>query len=267
MSAALTAAHCAEALATVRATGPLVHNVTNLVVMNVTANAILAVGGSPIMAENPEEMAELVAIVGASVVNLGSVSGDLPEAMRLTASESAIQGKPWVFDPVAFGVLGFRTRLGTELLAHTPTVIRANASEALAVAGTGAAGKGVDSTASSQDAAVAAQRYAQQTGSIMAITGAVDVITDGTDTIRLANGHPMMARITGTGCQSSALVGVFLAAGVPPLLAATAALACFGIAGEKAAQSAAGPGSLQVGLFDQLHRLTPEEVAQRCQLT
>ncbi|HEX3348362.1 MAG TPA: hydroxyethylthiazole kinase [Acetobacteraceae bacterium] len=256
----------ARTLAAIRARGPLVHNITNIVAANTTANALLAIGASPAMVEGIEEVEEFVAIADSLVVNLGTMTVARAEAMRRAAAQAAAIARPWVLDPVAVGVLAYRTNLAADLLRFRPTAIRGNGSEVLANAGEPGAGRGVDSGAASDTAIAAARRLAAHTGSVVAVTGAVDYITNGARTIACRNGHPMMTRVTAMGCTATAIVGACIAV-EPDALAATAhGLAMIGVAGEIAAQRSRGPGSLQTELLDALYRLDAATLSARTRL-
>lgn len=245
-----------RALARVRETAPLVHNITNYVVMNTTANALLAVGASPAMVHAPEEVEEFTAISRGLVINIGTLSRSWVTAMRLAADEAGRAGVPWVLDPVGAGATRYRTAVGGDLAARRPRVIRGNASEIMVLAGeVDAAGKGVDSARASADALAPARRLAEATGAIVAMTGATDFVTTGARVVAIANGDPLMARVTGLGCTATALVGAFVAANEDAFTATVAALSTLGVAGELAAARAAGPGSLQMHLLDALHGL------------
>ncbi|WP_166353663.1 hydroxyethylthiazole kinase [Phytoactinopolyspora limicola] len=239
----------------VRRRGPLVHNLTNYVAMDLSANVLLAAGASPAMVHAREEAAEFAGIADAVVVNIGTLSAPWVESMFDAARVAAERGIPWVLDPVAAGATGYRTKVAADLLALRPTVIRGNASEILALAGASARGKGVDSTDQSSDAIDAAQELARQSGAVVAVTGSVDVVTSIDRTWRVGGGHPLMAKVTAMGCAASAVAGAFAAVHEDPLVATTAALAVFGLAGERAAAEAAGPGSLRWRILDELHTL------------
>lgn len=243
-------------LQALRARRPLVHCITNFVSMEVTANALLALGASPAMVHAEEEVEDFQKVADALVVNIGTLSPAWVSAMELAAGKAAAQGKPWVFDPVAVGATPYRTRVAAELAHRRPTVIRANASELLALAGVaGGPTRGVDTSHASEDALQAARELARLLGSVVAVTGAVDLVTDGTRVLRVANGDPLMPRVTALGCALSAVVAAFLAVDDDPLEATVAALALFGIAGERAAARAGGPGTLRVLLMDELASL------------
>ncbi|HEX9447821.1 MAG TPA: hydroxyethylthiazole kinase [Dongiaceae bacterium] len=250
-------------LAAIRRHRPLIHNITNLVVSNITANALLALGASPAMVENTEEVAELAAIAGALVVNLGTVSSDLAAAMHLATRAALDAGRPWVMDPVAVGALGYRTRLASALLVNKPAVIRGNASEIAALAGAAGGGKGVDSTLSSAAVVDQAKQLAARTGGVVVVSGATDYITDGDHVVGIANGDPLMTSITGMGCTATALIGAFLAVASTPFAAAAQAMLVMGVTGELAMPRAEGPGSLQVAFLDLLHRLDATDVLAR----
>jgi len=242
-------------LTRVRAAAPLVHSITNYVVMNNTANALLALGASPAMVHALEEVEDFVSISSALVVNIGTLSPTWVTAMQRAAARAGERGIPWVLDPVGAGATAYRTDTARALLALRPTVLRGNASEVLAVAGEEGATKGVDSTAASDAALDAATRLAHRYGCTVVITGAVDLVTDGTRVVRCGNGHPLMTRVTGLGCSVSALTGACVAVESDPVHAAAAALVLAGVAGEIAAERARGPGSLQVEILDALSAL------------
>jgi hydroxyethylthiazole kinase len=267
------AAKLPENLQAIRDRAPLIHNITNLVVTNLTANALLALGASPAMVESTDEVAELARIADALVVNLGTMSSDRAAAMRIGAHAAREARRPWVMDPVAVGALGYRSRLACELLAEGPAVIRGNASEISALAalqGAGAAvasGKGVDSTLASEAALAAAKSLAGKIGAVVAVSGAVDYVTDGARVISIANGHPIMTRVTGMGCTATALIGAFLAVSDDPFAAAVQASIVMAVAGEMAMEMAAGPGSFQVAFLDLLHALEGAAILARAKLS
>ncbi len=251
----------ARNLARVREKKPLVHNITNYVVMNSTANALLSMGASPVMAHAANEVEEMVAIAGALVLNIGTLNDDWVAGMLRAAGKAGAMGKPIVLDPVGAGATQLRTVSARALIAEaTPAVIRGNASEVLAL-GEGAAGtKGVDAIHSVDAAAGAARTLAREIGTVLAITGPEDLVTDGRRTVRVQNGHPLMSMVTGTGCMATAVTGAFLAVDEDPLRAAATALAYFGLAGEVASGQASAPGSYAVSLIDALFTITPEKL-------
>lgn len=262
-AAADTRPHARAAWATLQAVrdrGPLVHSVTNLVVTNLTANVLLALGASPAMVENVEEAGELAAVAGAVVINLGSMSAPRTEAMQAAAQAADRAGTPWVLDPVAVGALSYRTEVARELLTHRPAAIRGNASEIASLAGGDGGGKGVDSTLDSDAALDAARQLARETGAVVAVTGKVDRVTDGDRLLEVHNGHVLQTRVTGMGCSATAVIAACLATGGDRVDATAHALGLFGFAAERAARSAAGPASFQAGLIDSLYGLTEAQV-------
>lgn len=251
------------AVEAIRARQPLVHNITNFVVMNSTANALLALGASPVMAHAEEEMADMVGIASALVLNIGTLSPAWLASMAKAAGCAAARGIPIVLDPVGAGATPYRTQAVLDLMKTArPAILRGNASEILAVAGTGARTRGVDSASAAQDAVAAARDLHAELGSVVCISGAVDYVV-GARVVAIHNGHPMMPKVTGLGCTASALCGAFAAVTPDPLLAAAQAMAVMGVAGEMAAEAAAGPGSLQVAFLDALYRLGEADLAAR----
>jgi hydroxyethylthiazole kinase len=259
-------------LAALRAASPLVHNVTNYVAMDVVANALLAVGASPLMAHALEEVDEIVALAHAVAVNIGTLSPPWVEGMHRAAARARALGKPWVLDPVGVGATRYRTETARALATeHRPTVVRGNASEVLALAGAvlgsaaGGATRGVDSAHGSGEARAAAAALARALACVVAVTGAVDYVTDGARTLAVSNGHPLMARVTALGCTATAVVAACLAVapaatGGDALVATAHALALMGACGERAAEGAAGPGTLRLRFVDALYALTPPEL-------
>lgn len=254
---------CADALDAVRRQRPLVHNITNYVVMNVTANALLAIGASPVMAHAVEEVEEMAGLAGALVLNIGTLSPPWIEAMLRAGRAARARGIPVVLDPVGAGATRLRTESARRLMEELrPTIVRGNASEVLAVAGGDARARGVDSAHSVDAARQAAVGLARRFSATVAVTGAEDYVTNGARAARIANGHPLMGRITGSGCTATALTGAFAAVTSDAFLAATAALSVFGLCGERAAAGEPGPGTFQVRLLDALSAIAPNDVAQ-----
>jgi hydroxyethylthiazole kinase len=251
----------------VRTTSPLVHNITNFVVMNNTANALLAVGASPVMAHAHTEVEEMVQISNALVVNIGTLDEYWAQSYFLAARKANILEKPWVLDPVGSGATSYRDTVLSELLALKPSIIRGNASEIMALAKSHTtATKGVDSTAKSNDAVEAAKILANHYGSVVCISGETDIIINSTEKIFLKNGHPMMAKVTGLGCTASALIGAFIGVVDNKTEAVAAAMSLLGISGELAAAGSAGPGSLQLHIIDKLYNITEDEFLNHLKL-
>lgn len=244
-----------------RQTSPLVHSITNYVVMNNTANALLAAGASPIMAHAHQEMKDMVNIAGALVINIGTLDEYWVESMRLAIRQAEALKKPWVLDPVGAGATPYRNAVLKELISvYHPSVIRGNASEIMALAQMGVQTKGADSTHQTEEAIDAALQLNKTTGAVICVSGATDTIVHHGKMILLRNGDPLMSRITGMGCTATALIGAFCASNPGGLFeATTAAMALMGVAGEKAAALAQGPGSLQMHFLDILSSLTEDE--------
>lgn len=246
------------ALKAMRDAAPLVHCITNYVAMNVAANVLLAVGASPAMVHAEEEAGEFAAIAGALTVNIGTLSQPWLDGMHAAVRGARAAGRPWVLDPVAHFATGFRRGAVAGLLAQHPAVIRANASEIIALAGGTGTGRGVDSRDPVERAEDAAAALARAQHAVVAVTGAVDFVTDGRSAVRIAGGSPLMPRVTALGCSLTALVGAFVAAGPQePFAATVAALATFAVAGGHAARDAAGPGTFAVRFLDALAALDP----------
>jgi hydroxyethylthiazole kinase len=246
---------------------PLIHNITNFVVMNYTANALLAMGASPVMAHAAGEVEEMVAFAGALVLNIGTLTEDWVEAMIRAGRKAAALKKPIILDPVGSGATALRTRSARRIIAETrPSVIRGNASEILSLRDDSSKTKGVDSIHSVEQATEAAKSQALALNVTLAITGPVDLVTDGTRLARISNGHPLMGCVTGTGCTATAVMGAFLAVDPDPLWAAATALAYFGLAGEVAARHASAPGSFMIQMLDALYTITPPQLEAECKI-
>ncbi len=246
-------------LRTIRERKPLVHQVTNYVVMNETANATLALGALPVMAHAREEVEEMAALAGALVLNIGTLSAHWVEAMLLAGRSANENGVPIVLDPVGAGATRYRTETAKRLLGELEiSVLRGNAGEVATLVGLDAEVRGVESIGGGGEPAELARQAARALDLVVSVTGAVDHVSDGERVLSASNGHELLARVTGTGCMSSAITGCFLAVRPEaPLLAATEALATFGVAAEHAAAVARGPGSFHVALYDALANLEP----------
>lgn len=252
----------------VRRRNPLVHNITNYVAAPLQANALSALGASPIMADDPAEAADMTALADVLAVNIGTLNQDTVPAMHKSMRAAADKGIPVVFDPVGIGATAFRRETALALLDAYPVgIIRANAGEIAAIAGVEHQSKGIDAGGLVERALETACRVALRYGCTVAMTGAADYITDGTRAYRCGNGHPMMAALVGTGCTASSVTAAFAAVSPDNLVdAAAAALAFYGFCGEKAAAAAKGPGSLGVGLLDALYTVGADEFAEGCSL-
>ena len=253
-------------LRTLRERKPLVHQITNYVVMNETANATLALGALPVMAHAPEEVEEMAANAGALVLNIGTLSEHWIEAMLLAGK--AAKG-PIVLDPVGAGATRYRTETARRLLDQLDiTVVRGNAAEVATLAGREAQIRGVESIGAEGSAADLAREASRALGSIVSVTGPTDHVSDGERVIAISNGHELLGTVSGTGCMSTAVTGSFLAAKPEePLEAAAEALAAFGVAGEDAARDAQGPGTFHARLYDALYNLDPDTLDGRAKVT
>jgi hydroxyethylthiazole kinase len=250
----------------VRERKPLVHQITNYVVMNETANATLALGALPVMAHAREEVAEMARLAGALVLNIGTLSPYWVDAMLIAGKSANEAGVPVVLDPVGAGATTYRTETAKRILDEVDVaVLRGNAGEVATLVGVESEVRGVESIAAADDAAAIARAAASRLGVVASVTGPVDQVSDGERAAAIANGDPLLAAVTGTGCMSSAITGCFLAV-AEPFEAAVAALAAFGVAGEDAAREAKGPGSFHVGLYDALAALEPESLDERARV-
>jgi hydroxyethylthiazole kinase len=264
---AMTAEKAARDLARVREKRPLIHNITNYVVMQYTANALLALGASPVMAHAVDEMEEMASLADALVLNIGTLSTPWIEAMIVAGTAASRRGIPIILDPVGAGATTLRTATAVRLVDECKvTVLRGNASEVLAVTQGAGGTRGVDATNRVEDAAEAAREWARGRAIVVAITGAVDYVTDGPGVLRVRNGHPLMGRITGSGCTATTMIGAFCAVNPDALEATAGALAFYGIAGDHAARVSALPGTFAVALIDMLQSVTPDQVAREARI-
>jgi hydroxyethylthiazole kinase len=241
---------------------PLVHHITNYVTVNDCANITLCAGGAPVMADAPEEVTEMTGIAGSLVLNIGTLNRSQIESMILAGKKANEMGIPVVLDPVGVGATRLRTDSAVRLLNELEiTILKGNVGEIGVLAGAEARVRGVDSDGLKGDPVSIARDYANDSGLIVAVSGVMDIITDGKQVYLVENGDPLMGRISGTGCMAASVTGVYAACGQDRVSATAAALAAFGIAGEKAAVRARGPMSFKTRLFDELAALTPEDLA------
>lgn len=252
----------------VRKSCPLIHNITNYVTVNDVANATLALGASPIMADDIGEAADITAISKALVLNIGTLNSRTVESMLAAGKRANQLGIPVVLDPVGAGASVLRNRTVEELLKGVElAVLRGNLSEISFAAGLSVSTKGVDSAEEDEknDPAEIARSVARSLGCTVAITGKVDTVSDGENLVRIENGHAMLSKVTGTGCMTSALVGACVGAGGDGLTAAALGVAAMGIAGELAWQAAgsAGSGSFHIAIIDALSRMTGKTIEER----
>lgn len=252
----------AALLAAVRSERPLIHHITNSVTINDCANITICAGAAPVMAEAPEEVAEMVAAAGALVLNIGTLSAGQVDAMLIAGRRANDLGIPVVLDPVGAGATEFRTATAKRLLDTLDiAVLKGNAGEIGVLAGTGGNVRGVDSGGTPGDPVETARECARMTGTVVAMTGAVDVVTDGSRVYLVGNGNPAMDRLSGTGCMAASVTAAFVAVGDDRAVASAAALAAFGRAGERAAAGARGPYTFRTALFDELAGLSPGDLA------
>jgi len=245
----------------VRQQKPVVHHLTNWVTIYDCAQVVKTLGASPVMAHAPEEAAEMAQIASALVLNIGTLTVDFVEAMKLAAHSANKKGIPVVLDACGAGATALRDRKCLELLNEVRIdVIKGNASEVARVSGESVKTRGVDVTEVSRDLVLLAEKLAAQRKATVVITGKVDITTDGRQTHLVKNGHPLMARVVGTGCMAASVIGAFAAVESDLSLAAACALAIYGIAGEVAAEKASGPASFKERLFDCLYNLDRESV-------
>ncbi|HOO62810.1 MAG TPA: hydroxyethylthiazole kinase, partial [Synergistaceae bacterium] len=253
-----------ENVVRLRKEAPLVHNITNYVVMNSTANALLALGASPVMAHEILEVEEMVSISRALVVNIGTLSSPWVESMKRGISKASELHIPVVLDPVGLGATSYRAETVSALLAAAPvSVIRGNASEIQALVSSQERTKGVDSLRSSENALEAAELLANRYNCVICISGARDYVIAPDKKGCIENGNSLMTRVTGMGCTASAFCGAFLAVEEDPFSAVLHAMAVMGVAGELAALNSQGPGSLQQNFLDILHNLTEEDLKKQ----
>lgn len=272
MIANLSASDIWSDVIAVRQKAPLVHSITNMVAMNINANVLLAAGAAPVMSHAHEEIGDMVGIVEALVLNIGTLDAYLVESMKMALAAATQRCIPTVLDPVGVGATPYRNQTLENLLAiASPTVIRGNASEIMSMSGSAAKTRGVDSSAPVGDALSAAQALVKHTGSTVCVSGEMDHVLDLKERwARLSNGHSWMTKITGVGCSATALVGAFCAVQADSWRATTSAMAFLGVAGEVAAEKTQarglGVGSMAVCLLDELQLLDQTTFEARLKL-
>ncbi|SHI12265.1 hydroxyethylthiazole kinase [Desulfosporosinus lacus] len=249
---------------------PLIHHITNYVTVNDCANIVLAIGGSPVMADDSAEVTEMVGFASALVLNIGTLNTRTIESMLIAGLKAKELGVPVILDPVGVGATKLRTDTADKLIRELkPEVIRGNMSEIKVLAGLEAAIKGVDSLADEHGSSVVAKKLAIELGSIIAITGKTDVVSDGSQVCLIDNGHRILGDVTGTGCMTTSLVGTFCGATKDYYTAAVAGIISMGLAGEIAHASlrhGEGIGTFRARLFDSIYNLTPEILAKEGKL-
>jgi hydroxyethylthiazole kinase len=255
------AMNLADVLENLRSSSPLIHHITNAVTINDCANITLALGGSPVMADSPEEASEMAGFAGALVINMGTLHPSAILSMIEAGIRAREMGKPVIFDPVGAGATQFRRNTAEEILRKVrPSIIKGNASEIKFLAGEASNQRGVDSMDSEADQAAIA--LARSSGAIVAATGAIDTVTDGKSMYKIGGGTAMLGRITGTGCMTSSLVGCFCSVMSSHLFAAILGILAMKLAGEKAQKAlkpGQGTGQFRINLFDAICLLTPSD--------
>jgi hydroxyethylthiazole kinase len=248
-----------EVIAKVRSKRPLVHHITNFVTVNACANITLCIGALPVMAHAKEEVEEMVGAASALVLNIGTLWPDQVDAMLMAGRRANERNIPIVLDPVGAGATQLRTKSAQLLLQKLSiTIVRGNAAEIASLVGVEAKISGVESLSVVGDAATIASQFAEKYRCVAAVTGAVDIVTDGKRLVYIANGHPMMSSVTGTGCMATAVVAACAAVERDSVHAAAAALAAYGLAGQIAAERSRGPGTFQIHLYDALAELSAD---------
>ncbi|MBT2694013.1 hydroxyethylthiazole kinase [Bacillus sp. ISL-55] len=250
----------------VRRENPLVHNITNVVVTNFTANGLLALGASPVMAYAHEEVAEMAKMAGSLVINIGTLRPEVVESMLIAGKEANKQGVPVILDPVGAGATVYRTETARRLMEELEiAIIRGNASEIANVAGESWSIRGVDAGESSGDVFELAVSAAKKLKTVVVLTGKDDIITDGHTAFIVQNGHHMLTKVTGTGCLLTSVIGAFTAVEKNILQAATAAVTIYGVAAEMAVDNSAdrGPGSFQIEFLNQLYLICGNDLIEK----
>jgi hydroxyethylthiazole kinase len=264
----ITEKHISELLTRVRMKRPLVHHITNYVTVNDCANITIAAGAAPVMADAPEEVCEMVTCAGALVLNIGTLNKGQIESMLLAGGMANDRQIPVILDPVGAGATCYRTKSAQRLLDELKiTILKGNAGEIGILAGAEAHVKGVDSHGVTGNLEKIARNFGKRAGMTVVVSGATDIVTDGRRILLVENGHPMMGGISGTGCMAASVIGAFVSVTEDPVIASAAALAAFGLAGEKAAAFARGPGSFKTALFDEMAALKPGDLASGARIT
>ena len=251
----------------IRTEAPLIHNITNYVVMNNSANALLAIGASPVMAHAVEEVEEMVGLSKALVINIGTLSPIWIEAMLKAGKEANRLNIPVIIDPVGSGATQFRTRTAHMLINEIhPAIIRGNASEIKSLFRSESTTKGVDSRFNPDEVLDEARALSKSAGCVVSVSGPIDLIVEGDAAARIENGHQMMSRVTGMGCTASSITGAFSAVNDSAFKAAINAMVLMGVAGEMAAENSAGPGSLQMNFLNVLYSIQESEITKRIKM-
>ena len=262
----IPAGEISKTIRKVRTSSPLVHNITNYVVMNYTANVLLAVGASPVMAHATEEIEEMVSLAQSLVLNIGTLDSKWTVGMEMSATIAKNLQKPVVLDPVGAGATTYRTQAAKNILGHSVSVVRGNASEVIALSGAQSNTKGVDSLDPIDTAIGAANRLSEESGAVVCVSGPIDYIVYQDRITKIHNGSSWMSHVTGMGCSSTSLVGATLAVESDAYVATVSAMALMGIAGEMAAEKSEGPGSFAVSFLDVLSHINADDIEDRLKL-
>lgn len=253
----------AEDLARIREQKPLLHHITNYVVMNDTANVTLHIGALPVMSHAAEEVEEMVGIAGVLVLNPGTLNSEWVASMFLAGHRANQRGIPIVLDPVGAGATQYRTQTFMRLLADLQIIVlRGNSGEIGALSGAGGEVRGVESVQGVSDRAGVTRAFAKARNMVVAMSGKRDYVSDGERIFGVDNGHKWLTTLTGTGCMSTTTIAAFVAVESDALVAAVGGYAAFGLAAELAAERAQGPASFKVAFFDQLYQLSPDQLAE-----
>ncbi|OHX44253.1 hydroxyethylthiazole kinase [Cytobacillus oceanisediminis] len=247
----------------VRVSNPLVHNITNVVVTNFTANGLLAIGASPVMAYAHEEAAEMAKIAGALVLNMGTLTEKEVKSMLIAGKSANQHGVPVIFDPVGVGATAYRTDTAKRILEELDiTIIRGNAAEIANAAGQKWSIKGVDAVEAAGNTSELAKSAAKELGAVTVITGKQDIVSDGRSTFAIKNGHPLLTKVTGAGCLLTSIIGAFAAIEKDPVKAAVTSLVVYGSAAEIAAEKSdgKGPGTFQIEFLNSLYNISAADV-------
>jgi hydroxyethylthiazole kinase len=257
----------AELLKNIKVQKPLIHHITNWVTIYDCANIVRAIGALPVMAHAKEESADMSKIASALVLNIGTLTIELIESMKIAGKSANEKGIPIVLDAVGVGATKFRDDKVLELLDELKIdIIKGNASEIAKLAGEKVNTNGVEATKVEADLILVAKKLASERKVTVVITGKEDIITNGTDTYLCKNGHDMMGSIVGTGCMVTSVIGAFAAVEKNYAMAAASALVCFGIAGELASRNSAGPGSYKQSFYDEIYNLDETDIHNMEQL-
>ncbi|MCR1897456.1 hydroxyethylthiazole kinase [Irregularibacter muris] len=259
---------CTDLLHEIKGKNPLIHNITNYVTVNDCANAVLAIGASPIMADDAAEVEEIVSISSALVINIGTLNQHTIDSMIMAGKKANELNIPVVFDPVGAGASTLRNQTTQEILRQVKIdVIRGNLSEISFIAGFKSSTKGVDTSMVDEknDAVGIAKLVCHRYSCVVGITGKVDIISDGIKVAKIANGHKLLSKVTGTGCMTSALVGSFCGVTKDYYTATAAGIAAMGIAGEIAFEKVGvmGTGSFHISVIDALSNMNSTLLLER----